>query len=132
MLVVRGEDRNAALVPNLQARTMSSSSLLSDNSFLFALGNSRAASTVARVHIRRIYDVLQVSITRDDASRARRAWSILVRCPEVNWQVLWKTAMHILDLEMREEGASMQDINLLDQLLQKPTGEVRLDDLPET
>jgi hypothetical protein len=103
---------------------MSTSDLVPRSSFIFKPRGSQSVHTVARVQLRRIYDVLHVSIARKDAARARRAWAILVRCPEVDWQAMWKTALHILDLESAETGYDMQDIGLLDKLLQRPTGEV--------
>lgn len=62
--------------------------------------------SAARVHIRRVLDVLHVSIGRRDTARARRAWSILARCEEVNWRALWRTAVHVLDMEDDGEGCA--------------------------
>lgn len=111
---------------------MSTSDLVPRNTFIFTPRGSQSVHTVARVHLRRIYDVLHLSIARKDAPRARRAWAILIRCPEVDWQAMWMTALHIVDLEIEDAGYDMQDIGLLDQLLQKPTGEVMPSALPRT
>jgi hypothetical protein len=101
-----------------------SNDLVPRGSFVFAPRGSQAVHTVARVHLRRLWDVLHVSIARGDAPRARRAWAILARCAEADWQALWRTALHVADLEIARAGYEMQDVRVLDTLLQKPTGEV--------
>jgi hypothetical protein len=62
--------------------------------------------SAARVHIRRVLDVLHISISRRDTIRARRAWSILARCEEVQWRALWRTAVHVLDMDGDGEGCT--------------------------
>lgn len=44
-------------------------------------------------HIRRLNDVLQLAIQRGDIVRAKRAWSILARCQEVEWMRIWETGV---------------------------------------
>ncbi|KAF8812279.1 hypothetical protein BYT27DRAFT_7220944 [Phlegmacium glaucopus] len=69
---------------------------LHDHTFLFASLDSKRPLTTRKVHIRRLYDILQLSIQRHDVQRAKRAWSILARCKEINWLTLWRTGLHIL------------------------------------
>lgn len=59
--------------------------------FLFAYPNAKQTLSARKVHIRRLYDILELSVHRDDLVRAKKAWSILVRCKELNWKVMWKT-----------------------------------------
>ncbi|KAF5321498.1 hypothetical protein D9619_000653 [Psilocybe cf. subviscida] len=65
--------------------------------FLFATLNSKQPSTARKVHIRRLYDILQLSLLRQDFARAQRAWAILARCKEVDWKALWSTGLQILE-----------------------------------
>jgi RNA polymerase I-specific transcription initiation factor RRN11 len=64
--------------------------------FLFASLGSKQPLTTRQVHIRRLYDLLQLCIQRHDYERAKRAWSILARCKEVEWKSLWPTALVIM------------------------------------
>src|SRR5271155_1968405 len=65
--------------------------------FLFALpGATRNTSNARKVHIRRLNDILQLCLQRNDALRSKRAWAILARCKEVSWMEMWTTAVHIL------------------------------------
>lgn len=59
--------------------------------FLFALPGIKTVNSARKVHICRLYDILELSLHRGDLPRARRTWSILARCKEVNWRALWKT-----------------------------------------
>ena len=60
-------------------------------SFLFALPEAKRTLSARKVHIRRLYDILELCIHRNDLARARQAWAILVRCKEVNWKAMWRT-----------------------------------------
>ncbi|KAJ7590792.1 hypothetical protein C8J56DRAFT_542986 [Mycena floridula] len=71
--------------------------------FIFASLNSQTPSTTRKVHIRRLYDVLQLCIHNGDISRARRAWAILVRCKEIDWINMWPTALVLLDHDSSPE-----------------------------
>ncbi|KDQ07788.1 hypothetical protein BOTBODRAFT_591586 [Botryobasidium botryosum FD-172 SS1] len=51
------------------------------------------SNTSRAFHIRRLQDILQLSIQTGDLVRAKRAWCILARCKEVNWRVLWRTGL---------------------------------------
>ncbi|GJE84253.1 RNA polymerase I-specific transcription initiation factor rrn11 [Phanerochaete sordida] len=59
--------------------------------FLFSYPDAKQTLSARKVHIRRLYDILELSIHRSDFVRAKKAWSILVRCKEVNWRVMWRT-----------------------------------------
>lgn len=59
--------------------------------FLFAYPNAKQTLSARKVHIRRLYDILELSIHRNDLARAKKAWAILVRCKEVNWKTMWRT-----------------------------------------
>ncbi|KAI0346804.1 hypothetical protein BDW22DRAFT_1404566 [Trametopsis cervina] len=59
--------------------------------FLFDPSERRSPNTARKVHIRRLYDVLELSLHRGDIQRARRAWVILVRCKELDWKSMWRT-----------------------------------------
>ncbi|KAL5527691.1 hypothetical protein ACEPAG_6492 [Sanghuangporus baumii] len=48
------------------------------------------------MHIRRLNDILHLSIERGDFSRARRAWAILARCKEFDWATMWRTGLLLL------------------------------------
>ena len=41
-------------------------------------------SSVRAEHIRRLIDLLEISLQRNDSARAYRCWAILVRCYEVD------------------------------------------------
>lgn len=66
------------------------------DSFLFAFLGDKRPSSARKVHIRRLHDILQISISRDDYPRAKRAWSILVRCKEVDWKEMWRYGLLLL------------------------------------
>ncbi|TFK94655.1 hypothetical protein K466DRAFT_245788 [Polyporus arcularius HHB13444] len=67
-----------------------------DYSFLFSSLNAKQLTTARKVHIRRLYDILQLCIQRHDWVRAKRAWAILARCREVDWKVMWRTSVLLL------------------------------------
>jgi RNA polymerase I-specific transcription initiation factor RRN11 len=68
----------------------------SEHTFLFASLGDKKPTTARKVHIRRLYDLLQLCLQRDDLPRARRAWAILARCKEVDWKTMWTTGVHLL------------------------------------
>jgi RNA polymerase I-specific transcription initiation factor RRN11 len=69
---------------------------MADHIFKFALLESKPPRTVRKIHIRRLYDILHLCMQRGDFVRARRAWSILIRCKEIDWKPMWMTAVHLL------------------------------------
>ncbi|KXN89564.1 RNA polymerase I-specific transcription initiation factor rrn11 [Leucoagaricus sp. SymC.cos] len=77
-----------------------------DHNFLFACLDSKPPPTTRKVHIRRLYDVLELCIQRNDFARAKRAWAILVRCKEFRWEEHWTTGLYILN----EDKTSTENI----------------------
>lgn len=65
--------------------------------FTFATDHApRKVTTARQVHIRRLFDLLELSIQRHDSHSARRAWSILCRCKDVQWKHLWRLGLLML------------------------------------
>ncbi|KAF4575104.1 hypothetical protein EYR36_006460 [Pleurotus pulmonarius] len=94
-----------------------------DHSFIFSDGVQVTASSARKVHIRRLHDLLHLLIQRGDNERARRAWSILARCKEADWMVMWSTALLILSNESpppsgRDESRSVEFLRIM--MLQYP------------
>ena len=69
---------------------------MDDHIFLFEFVNEKTSLTARDIHIRRLYDVIQLSIQRDEYLRARRAFGILARCKEIKWKDLWRLALLLL------------------------------------
>lgn len=68
----------------------------SSSPFLFASPDGKAPSTARKVHLRRLRDILHLSIQRGDLLLARRAFGLLARCPEIEWTAIWKIGLVIL------------------------------------
>lgn len=68
-------------------------------SFLFTYPDAKQPLSARKVHLRRLYDILELCIQHNDLVRARKAWAILVRCKEVNWKVMWKTGALLVGVE---------------------------------
>lgn len=64
--------------------------------FIFVSLQSKRPLTARKVHIRRLYDLLQLCIQRQDIHRARRAWATLARCKEIQWKSLWITSLFLV------------------------------------
>lgn len=90
-----------------------------EHSFLFTCRDSKQPTTARKVHIRRLYDVLQLCLQRGDFLRAKRAWAILSRCKGINWKTMWKLGVQLsgeqaqYDMERNEQkikflGATMR------------------------
>ncbi|KAF9006543.1 hypothetical protein BDQ17DRAFT_289703 [Cyathus striatus] len=69
----------------------------SDHTFLFASLDSKYPLSTRKIHIRRLYDILQLSIQRHDLPRAKRAWAILVRCTEIPSSLMCTTGLCLLN-----------------------------------
>jgi RNA polymerase I specific initiation factor len=65
-------------------------------SFLFSSPDGKVPSTARKVHIRRLCDILHLSIQRGDLPRARRAFALLARCEEIEWMTIWKIGLLLL------------------------------------
>jgi len=85
----------------------------SSEGFLFAPLNSRQPLTTRAVHIRRLYDLMQLCIHRQDWARATRAWTIFARCKEVSWMAMWSTGLLLLAAEAGEEYRTPKQLEYL-------------------
>ncbi|BEI87418.1 uncharacterized protein CcaverHIS019_0101360 [Cutaneotrichosporon cavernicola] len=59
-------------------------------------GDPNRPRTVRGAYIYNLVDCLQTCLLRRDLDRARRAWAILVRCPDVHWHDLWLWGLYLL------------------------------------
>src|SRR5580765_2212935 len=91
-----------------------------DHRFLFASLESKRPLTTRQLHIRRLYDLLQLCIHRHDYERAKRAWAILARCNEVEWKSLWPTALLIIGGNPTALGTGQDTEFLRTMMLQHP------------
>ena len=102
-----------------------------DSSFLFNSFDWKVPSTARKVHIRRLLDILHLSIQRRDLPRARKAFGLLSRCEEIEWTVIWKLALLLLSDELPTSGDPPGTAKQLDflrvMMLQHPE-EVRADE----
>jgi hypothetical protein len=64
--------------------------------FLFASPDGRSPSSARRVHLRRLYDILHLSIQRGDLLLAQKSFALLSRCEDVEWAAIWKFGLIIL------------------------------------
>ncbi|KAI9466960.1 hypothetical protein BJY52DRAFT_1235513 [Lactarius psammicola] len=94
------------------------------STFLFNSFDWKAPSTARKVHIRRVLDILHLSIQRRDLPRARKAFGLLSRCEEIEWTVIWKLALLLLADELPTPGGAprtAKQINFLRvMMLQHP------------
>ena len=67
------------------------------DAYLFEPASNIHARTTRKVHIRRLFDVLQLSIHHGYFQKARRAWAILMRCKELDWRLMWRTGVLLVD-----------------------------------
>jgi len=93
----------------LQSTTM----LSSEHTFLFASLEDKKPLTARKVHIRRLYDILQLCLQRNDIPRAKQAWAILSRCKEVDWKTMWTTAVHLLGNESDDTEINLPRLDFL-------------------
>ncbi|KAJ7068466.1 hypothetical protein C8F01DRAFT_1336320 [Mycena amicta] len=74
-----------------------------------------------KIHIRRLHDIMNISIQRNDFTRATRAWNILARCKEVDWKSMWTTGLHILAEDLDDDEKHSRKIDFLRvMMLQRP------------
>jgi RNA polymerase I-specific transcription initiation factor RRN11 len=85
--------------------------------FLFSSLNSKQPGTARKVHIRRVYDILQLSLQRHDLERARKAWTILARCREFDWKSMWTLGVHLLGASEDQDNANPLRIGFLRTLM---------------
>lgn len=61
--------------------------------------NRNAHESARKFHLRRINDVLHLCLQRGDIERARGAFSVLIRCREIEVWDLWRVGLSLVDLE---------------------------------
>jgi RNA polymerase I-specific transcription initiation factor RRN11 len=86
------------------------------SSFLFNSSDWKAPSTARKVHIRRLFDILHLSIQRRDLPHARKAFGLLSRCEEIEWTVIWKQALLLLADELPTSGDAPRTAKQIDFL----------------
>lgn len=92
-----------------------------EHTFLFASLDDKKPVTARNVHIRRLYDLLQLSLQRNDIPRAKRAWAILARCKEVDWKTMWTIGVHLLADEYNRPEVNLPRVEFLRaMMLQHP------------
>ncbi|KAI6035075.1 hypothetical protein F5J12DRAFT_10787 [Pisolithus orientalis] len=92
-----------------------------NHQFLFSLLEDKPRLTSRRIHIRRLYDILHLSLQQQDMARARRAWAILARCNEVNWKNLWTLSVGLLDCHVNDVESTPTKVDYLKaMMLQHP------------
>jgi RNA polymerase I specific initiation factor len=64
--------------------------------FLFDSFDSKAPQSTRKRHLKTVYDVMVLSILRQDTQRAKRAWAILVRCPDFDTNSLWRIGLGLI------------------------------------
>ncbi|KAG9024481.1 hypothetical protein FS837_005345 [Tulasnella sp. UAMH 9824] len=81
----------------------------------------RTDSTARRRHIRIVSDILYVSIHRRDWHRAKRAWGLLLRTPEVEWTDIWRIGLLLLHkgVDVDKRTASEDRIEWLKNMMVK-------------
>ncbi|KAF9055017.1 hypothetical protein BDZ89DRAFT_1055643 [Hymenopellis radicata] len=87
------------------------------SSFLFQLLDSKQRLSCRKIHICRLYDILHLSLLKNDLPRARQVWSILARCKEINWISLWPTAVRVLGDETFDMYDSTRKLEFLHEML---------------
>lgn len=94
---------------------------IDDHHFLFAFPNEKKRPSARQIQLRRLYDILNLSLHRGDLTRARRAWSILARCKETNWKAMWMLGITLLETDFRVMESNPRKIDYLrTMLLQLP------------
>lgn len=56
-----------------------------------------------KAHFRRLYDIYNIALQRNDLHQARRAYAILVRCKEFDWAANWRSGLEMVNLRDNEE-----------------------------
>ncbi|KAK0491252.1 hypothetical protein IW261DRAFT_1556401 [Armillaria novae-zelandiae] len=89
--------------------------------FLFHSLDVGPRLSARKFHICRLYDVLELSLLRNEFTRARKAWAILARCKEIHWTTIWTTAVRVLGDETFDGHDSNKKIAFLrEMMLQLP------------
>ena len=78
--------------------------------FLFASPDGRRSSSARRVHLRRLYDILHLSIQRGDLLLAQKSFALLSRCDDIEWAAIWKFGLLILAANDRTDQPHSYDV----------------------
>lgn len=74
-----------------------------------------------------VYDIMHLSILRRDFERAKRSWSILIRCPEFDANRNWKLGLGmILGWDDDQDGDRQQQLDFLKATMLREKGNVSL------
>ncbi|KAK0499838.1 hypothetical protein EDD18DRAFT_1152842 [Armillaria luteobubalina] len=85
--------------------------------FLFHSLDVGPRLSARKLHICRLYDVLELSLLRNEFARARKAWAILARCKEIHWTTMWTTAVRVLGDETFNGHDSSKKIAFLHEMM---------------
>ncbi|KIK44257.1 hypothetical protein CY34DRAFT_802868 [Suillus luteus UH-Slu-Lm8-n1] len=88
-----------------------------DHQFLFAFPNQKKMPNARQIQLQRLYDIVNLCVQRDDLPRARRAWSILARCKEINWKAMWRLGITLLESDVRVTESNPHKIDFLRTML---------------
>jgi RNA polymerase I-specific transcription initiation factor RRN11 len=105
------------MVMAVYVQAYSATIIMSNSDFLFTSLASKTPNTTRKTHIRRLYDVFQICLHRRDIERAKRAWAILARCPEIHWKTMWATALSVLSVKDDLEQSYEQKIEFLREMM---------------
>ncbi|KIY49407.1 hypothetical protein FISHEDRAFT_65416 [Fistulina hepatica ATCC 64428] len=83
----------------------------SSQQFLFSSLKSSTPHSARKMHIRRLYDILILSLQKGDIPRAQKAWNILSRCKETEPNAQWTTATYLLEKkgEITDDGVTRDE-----------------------
>ncbi|KIM25516.1 hypothetical protein M408DRAFT_331082 [Serendipita vermifera MAFF 305830] len=91
--------------------------------FLFDSFDSRPARNPRKQHLKTVYDIMHLSILRRDFERAKRSWSILIRCPEFDANHHWKLGLGmILNWDDEEYSDGQQQLDFLKAMMLREKG----------
>jgi RNA polymerase I-specific transcription initiation factor RRN11 len=94
--------------------------------FLFASLDSKGPTSARKVHIRRLHDILQLSLQRNDMPRAKAAWAILIRCKEIDWKGVWTTGLLLLGEDANGFQTNPEQLEFLRAMMLQYPEEVSL------
>lgn len=78
-----------------------------------ALGIVPTQST-RKSHFRRLYDIYNVALQRGSLEQAKKAYSLVVRCREIDWAANWRSGLEMVELPASSLEDSLDDIGDLD------------------
>ncbi|KAJ7180314.1 hypothetical protein C8R43DRAFT_396825 [Mycena crocata] len=105
-------------------RTLSSTLINDAMSFVFTpTWDAKSPRTARKIHIRRVYDIMNACIQRNDLERATRAWTILAHCKEVDWRAMWSTSVHLLAENLEEHKKAPKKIDFLRVMMLQHSGD---------